>query len=73
MSARTGTLHSIPGQPPMVGAFPTGCRFHPRCPYVGEACRHQEVALQQVSANQQARCLRAGQLTLGVGAAEGAT
>ena len=31
MAARTGTLHSIDGHPPMVGAMPSGCRFHPRC------------------------------------------
>ncbi len=25
-------LPAIPGQPPSAGAFPDGCRFHPRCP-----------------------------------------
>ena len=32
-------LHPIPGQPPSLIALPTGCPFHPRCPYVMERCR----------------------------------
>ncbi len=29
---------SIPGQPPDLGAIPTGCRFHPRCPVAFAPC-----------------------------------
>ncbi|MGB3375986.1 MAG: ABC transporter ATP-binding protein [Microbacterium sp.] len=29
-------LDAIPGQPPRPGAWPTGCRFHPRCPLYRE-------------------------------------
>jgi oligopeptide/dipeptide ABC transporter ATP-binding protein len=32
-------LNSIPGAPPRPGDFPTGCRFHPRCPLATERCR----------------------------------
>ena len=42
MAARTGQLHSIDGHPPMVGAMPTGCRFHPRCVHAVEACKQGE-------------------------------
>ncbi len=28
----------MPGDPPDLTALPVGCRFHPRCPYVFEAC-----------------------------------
>lgn len=36
-------LHPIKGSVPLLGHFPAGCRFHPRCPYVMERCRHGEV------------------------------
>ena len=31
-------LHSIPGQVPAATAWPSGCRFHPRCPYAWDRC-----------------------------------
>jgi peptide/nickel transport system ATP-binding protein len=30
---------SIPGRPPALDHPPTGCRFHPRCPFVMDVCR----------------------------------
>jgi oligopeptide/dipeptide ABC transporter ATP-binding protein len=33
------SLASISGSPPQPGAFPAGCRFHPRCPYATGRCR----------------------------------
>ncbi len=36
-------LHPIKGSVPSAGHFPEGCRFHPRCPYVMERCRHGAV------------------------------
>ncbi|HEX7291826.1 MAG TPA: ABC transporter ATP-binding protein [Conexibacter sp.] len=42
IDAPAGTaLEPIPGRPPSLAAPPSGCRFHPRCPYVQE--RHREV------------------------------
>jgi peptide/nickel transport system ATP-binding protein len=38
-------LTQIPGQPPSLLRPPTGCRFHPRCPYVMEVCKTQEPRL----------------------------
>jgi len=35
-------LRSIPGSVPPATAWPTGCRFHPRCPYAWEKCRTEE-------------------------------
>ena len=31
-------LPAIPGQPPNVGAWPSGCRFHPRCSHAEPPC-----------------------------------
>jgi peptide/nickel transport system ATP-binding protein len=38
-------LTQIPGQPPSLLRPPTGCRFHPRCPYVMEVCKTTEPQL----------------------------
>jgi peptide/nickel transport system ATP-binding protein len=32
-------LLPIPGQPPSLINLPSGCPFHPRCPYVMDRCR----------------------------------
>jgi oligopeptide/dipeptide ABC transporter ATP-binding protein len=40
---RRGKLHPIPGQVPTFRHIPSGCRFHPRCPYVMEKCRQGPV------------------------------
>lgn len=34
-------LEYIPGSPPDLVNPPSGCRFHPRCPYVMEICREE--------------------------------
>jgi len=39
--ARDEPLVPIPGRPPSLITLPTGCNFHPRCPYVRP--RHREV------------------------------
>src|SRR5207302_515732 len=36
--ARTERLRPIRGQPPSLINVPTGCPFHPRCPYVMDVC-----------------------------------
>jgi peptide/nickel transport system ATP-binding protein len=38
---RDEPLVPIPGRPPSLITLPTGCNFHPRCPYVRQ--RHREV------------------------------
>ncbi|WP_419992573.1 ABC transporter ATP-binding protein [Streptomyces boninensis] len=32
-------IPAIGGQPPVAGALPAGCAFHPRCPLAEDACR----------------------------------
>ena len=39
LDARTGRLDPIVGAPPSPGNIPSGCPFHPRCPYVREDCK----------------------------------
>jgi peptide/nickel transport system ATP-binding protein len=58
-------LQSIPGSVPMAGRHPSGCRFHPRCPYfTAGRCDVVEPALELLDADHAARCLRARELTL---------
>jgi oligopeptide/dipeptide ABC transporter ATP-binding protein len=38
-------LHSIPGNVPAATDWPSGCRFHPRCPYAWDRCRAEEPPL----------------------------
>jgi len=40
-------LASIPGQPPDLLHPPTGCRFHPRCPYVMDVCKGERPELKK--------------------------
>jgi peptide/nickel transport system ATP-binding protein len=40
-----GRLPAIPGQVPAATAWPSGCRFHPRCPYAWDRCRTEEPPL----------------------------
>ncbi len=34
-------LVTLPGEPPDLLKPPTGCRYHPRCPYATEVCRNE--------------------------------
>lgn len=38
-------LESIPGSPPDLVFMPTGCKFHPRCPFADERCKQEEPKL----------------------------
>lgn len=38
-------LASIPGSPPDLVNLPSGCKFHPRCPFATERCRQEEPEL----------------------------
>lgn len=54
-----GKLITINGQPPTVGAWPTGCRFAGRCDYVKEICTTtSEIPLLEVNKNHQSACIR---------------
>ncbi|HMJ03240.1 MAG TPA: ABC transporter ATP-binding protein [Conexibacter sp.] len=43
-------LVAIPGRPPSLLQPPSGCRFHPRCPYVRERHREVDPALEPLAA-----------------------
>ncbi|HXF95433.1 MAG TPA: ABC transporter ATP-binding protein [Gemmatimonadales bacterium] len=49
-------LRAIPGQVPAATAWPSGCRFHPRCPYAWDTCATQEPPLVEATAGHPARC-----------------
>jgi oligopeptide/dipeptide ABC transporter ATP-binding protein len=50
-------LHSIPGSVPAATAWPSGCRFHPRCPFAWDKCRTEEPPLLETgTAGHVARC-----------------
>ena len=44
------------GETPDAAHVPTGCRFHPRCPYAFDRCRVEEPPLFDVGAGHQAAC-----------------
>ena len=43
LSTKRGKLEAIKGSVPSVMHYPSGCRFHPRCPFVMEKCRYGHV------------------------------
>jgi peptide/nickel transport system ATP-binding protein len=63
-------LAGMPGQAPDPAQRPAGCRFAPRCPHVRDACTARLPDLVGVAPRHQARCVRIGELTLGVALSE---
>ena len=57
---------SIPGRPPALDNPPTGCRFHPRCPYVMEICRTETPTLAHVGPNHRVACFLVSENSVGV-------
>jgi peptide/nickel transport system ATP-binding protein len=47
---------SIPGRPPTLTNPPTGCRFHPRCPYAMEVCQTTVPRLEEVTPGHRVAC-----------------
>ena len=54
----------VAGEVPNPANPPSGCRFHPRCPYAQAVCKVEEPALREVLPNHYASCHFAEQLTL---------
>jgi oligopeptide/dipeptide ABC transporter ATP-binding protein len=52
----TARLQTIAGQVPQLGAWPTGCRFHPRCIQAQPACASQSPALLEAGPRHSVRC-----------------
>jgi len=59
-------LRVIPGNVPDPARFPSGCRFHPRCPVAQERCRESEPPVLTFDGEHQARCWRADEIAAGV-------
>lgn len=53
---REKSLRSIPGSPPSLIDPPSGCRFHPRCPYVMDICKTKDPPMYEVSKGHLAKC-----------------
>jgi peptide/nickel transport system ATP-binding protein len=49
-------LSAIEGFVPNAAALPPGCRFHPRCPFAVEKCRHEVPPLLEVTPGHPAAC-----------------
>ncbi len=56
LGREAGRLQSIPGTVPAVGAFPSGCRFHPRCPKAQPDCSKKAPELIEVEPGRFVRC-----------------
>jgi peptide/nickel transport system ATP-binding protein len=52
----SGDLYKMAGAPPDLTHPPSGCRFHPRCPYAMDICREETPSLVAVEASQLAAC-----------------
>jgi oligopeptide/dipeptide ABC transporter ATP-binding protein len=49
-------LKTMPGSPPDLIEPPTGCRFHPRCPYAMEKCSSVEPPMKEIENGHRAAC-----------------
>ncbi len=47
---------TVTGDPPSPASPPSGCHFHPRCPYALDRCRIEDPRLQEVRPGQQVAC-----------------
>jgi peptide/nickel transport system ATP-binding protein len=54
--ARVGELYTIKGSIPPMSKIPSGCRFHPRCPYALDVCQTHEPLLRQSLTGHKAAC-----------------
>ncbi len=56
LTAGDAEMSSIPGSPPDLISLPSGCKFHPRCPYAEQDCRTAEPDLFRVGPHHGAAC-----------------
>jgi oligopeptide transport system ATP-binding protein len=55
------TLCPIKGQPPSLIDVPSGCSFHPRCPYAQPRCTIEEPGYREIESGHSAACHFAGE------------
>ncbi len=56
IKAKKQKLIGIPGAPPNLANPPSGCRFHPRCPYAFDRCKVEEPKLKEVEPGHYVAC-----------------
>jgi len=54
----------LPGDPPSPMNPPVGCRFHPRCPYMIDACKAEVPPLANWGGNHFAACIRVPEINV---------
>lgn len=47
---------SVPGAPPSLAELPSGCAFHPRCPFAMEICQNKEPELMEMGPKHKVAC-----------------
>jgi peptide/nickel transport system ATP-binding protein len=55
------TRQSAPGSPPSLIDLPSGCPFHPRCPYVLDICKNQMPSFTNREPNHKVACWLVGE------------
>jgi peptide/nickel transport system ATP-binding protein/oligopeptide transport system ATP-binding protein len=58
LKEKKNRLNAIPGQVPNPIDLPVGCKFHPRCYLMIEACKKEEPPLFKVNGDHFSRCIR---------------
>jgi peptide/nickel transport system ATP-binding protein len=66
LGVKQESLRVIPGNVPDPSRFPSGCRFHPRCPVAQQRCRESEPPVLTFDGDHQSRCWRADEIAAGV-------
>lgn len=59
-----GKREGIRGAPPSLAHPPSGCRFHPRCPFAFDACKTETPPLREIRSGHYAACHIADDLDL---------
>lgn len=47
---------AVKGETPSASDIPSGCRFHPRCPYAADVCKTNEPEFQRIDGNRYSAC-----------------
>ena len=55
------TRESVPGSPPSLANLPSGCPFHPRCPFVKDVCKQQMPGFTKLDTNHKVACWLVGE------------
>jgi peptide/nickel transport system ATP-binding protein/oligopeptide transport system ATP-binding protein len=65
LGEHSARLRVIPGNVPNPSEFPSGCKFHPRCPVAIDRCKVENPELRQIRPAHLARCHRAEEVEAG--------